>query len=186
MMTPPSVSGAPLVVSSSSSMAANLVGWSLATLRAARSPVRTCTGAATGADWRTRSPGPCGGADHLRPSQDAHGVHRRNEEAGDQVGGWKHVEELGEHGAVEHRGPGVHVGHLTRGQVMRDVEPGGFVHPAVHGEDEERPDDSRQGDRDQRGQVELGREASPAVEVDAEEDGLQEEGDAFERKWAGR
>jgi hypothetical protein len=57
-----------------------------------------------------------------------------------------------------------------------------MVHPAVDGDDEKRPGDPGHGDRDAGQEVRPRREPVPAVGVDPDEDGLEEEGEALERE----
>ena len=64
----------------------------------------------------------------------------------------------------------------------RIVKPGGVVHPGVDRDHTERADDAGESHRNQHGQVAARRHPVPAVEIDAQEDGLDEEGQPFERE----
>lgn len=81
-------------------------------------------------------------------------------------------------GGVEHRGQRLHVDDLA----VREAEAAGLVHPGVDRDDEERRREPADHDGDAGQQVLPGRKAVPAVEVDADEDGLEEEGDALDRE----
>ncbi len=103
-----------------------------------------------------------------------------NHEAHDQVGCGQHVEELGRDRSIEDGGPRVDIDDLTGGRVDLEIEARWFVHPTVDGEHAERAEHPGDGDRDEGRHVHLGGKSLPPVEVDAEEDGLEEEEDAFE------
>ncbi len=108
----------------------------------------------------------------------ARGVDAGDQEARDHEGRHDHVERLVRDGRVEHRPPGAHVAH----HAVRAGESARRVHPRVRAHHQER----RQRSGDQHGnpaeQVHLGRNAVPRVQVDAEEDGLDEERDALRRE----
>ena len=134
-----------------------------------------------------RSHDRCGGQGHgerppvvgvAAPPQQSHGVHGGNAEGGRQVSADHHVARLGCPGRVENRGQRVHV----RDMPVLEAEPARHVHPRVGRDDEERRRDSGYGNREAHQPVDAGREPLPAVQVDAEEDGLDEEGERLERE----
>jgi hypothetical protein len=79
---------------------------------------------------------------------------------------------------AEQRLPGVHVDRAAVAQ----GEPGRVVHPAVDRDDEQRARDSGDRDREAAGEVQARRQPVPAVGVDANEDGLDEKGEALQRE----
>src|SRR3954453_7402815 len=96
------------------SIAANLTGWSLAIARAAESPTANWIGRAVAAPGGGRSRAPRGDGRHGERDQQAHAVvavasaaehpyriHRRHQEAGDEVRGQDHVRNLVRHRRVE-------------------------------------------------------------------------------------
>ena len=111
--------------------------------------------------------------------QERPGVGAGEQEAGHDVGGEVHVRVLAvEHRVGEQRLPWVHVGRPAVGQ----GEPGRVVHPGVDGDDEERAGDAGDRDREAGQEVRPRREPVPAVGVDADEDGFEEEREALERE----
>jgi hypothetical protein len=113
------------------------------------------------------------------PAQHPGGVHGRDDEADEHVGAQPHVGELQERAWVEHRAPGVHVGHPPAGG---EGEAGGHVHPGVDGDDAVAAEDAGGHHRREHPQVQAGRKPVPAVEVDAQEDRFGEERQALERE----
>ena len=73
---------------------------------------------------------------------------------------------------------GMHVDRLAVAQ----PEAGRVIHPAVDRDHRQRAGEAGDRDRDAAGEVGAGREAVPAVDVDADEDRLQEEGEALDRE----
>ena len=111
--------------------------------------------------------------------QERPGVGAGEQEAGHDVGGEVHVRVLAvEHRVGEQRLPWVHVGRPAVGQ----GEPGRVIHPGVDGDDEERAGDAGDRDREAGQEVRPRREPVPAVGVDADEDGFEEEREALERE----
>jgi len=110
-------------------------------------------------------------------SQECPGVGTAYQEAGHDVGGEVHVRVLAvEHRVGEQRPPRVHVGRPAVDQ----GEPGRVVHPGVDGDDEERAGDAGERDREAGQEMRSRREPVPAVGVNADEDGFEEEGEALE------
>jgi hypothetical protein len=79
---------------------------------------------------------------------------------------------------AEQRLPRVHVDRAAIAQ----GEPGGMIHPAVNRDDEQRAGHSGDRDRDPAGEVQPWRQPVPAVGVDPNEDGLNEEREALQRE----
>jgi hypothetical protein len=107
------------------------------------------------------------------------GVGAGEQEPAHDVGGEVHVHVLApEHRVVEQRLPRVNVGRppVDQGETAR------VVHPGVDRDDEERPGDAGDRDRDAAGEVPPGLDPVPAVGVDAYEDGFDEEREAFQRE----
>jgi hypothetical protein len=101
------------------------------------------------------------------------------DEPGHDVGGEVHVHVLApEHRVGEQRRPRMHIGCPAVDQ----GEPRRVVHPPVHGDDEQRPGDPSDRDRDPGKEMRARREPVPAVRVDADEDGLEEEGEPLKRE----
>ncbi|HEX4833656.1 MAG TPA: hypothetical protein VH478_21475 [Trebonia sp.] len=71
--------------------------------------------------------------------------------------------------------------HVDRAPAVQG-EAGRVVHPAVDGDDEQRPRDPRDRDRDAAEEVGAGPQPVPPVGVDADEDGLDEEGEPLQRE----
>jgi hypothetical protein len=102
----------------------------------------------------------------------------RHREGRGLVAGDQHVQRLGRPRRAPHRGAGIDVGEASTGE----REPGGLVHPGVDERDEERGGRAAHRDHHAGEQVHAARDAAAAVEVDAEEDGLGEEGVTLERE----
>jgi hypothetical protein len=105
--------------------------------------------------------------------QHGHGIDAGQHEPGDHEGGQDHVGGLGPGGRVEDGGPGVDADDPP----VADAVAAGGVHPGVRGDHEEGRDDAGHHDGHPGQQVHPGRQPVPAVEVDAQEDGLDEEGE---------
>ena len=112
-------------------------------------------------------------------AQQSDRIDRREQEARHHVGGQEHVRDLVPGRGVEDDPDRIDRDDLARGV---DLEAGRLVHPAVRRDHGERAADPRQCDRDPRQEMEPGREPSPAVDVDRDEDRLEEEEQAFDRE----
>ena len=112
-------------------------------------------------------------------TQHPDGVDRGDDEADEHERADPHVRELEVRRLVEHRRQWPHVRHRA---VRGKCEPGRCVHPGVYSDDAVGADDASGSHRQQRAQVGARRQTSPTVEVDAEEDGFDEEGDALDRE----
>jgi hypothetical protein len=111
--------------------------------------------------------------------QERPGVGAGEQETAHDIGGEVHVGVLAvEHRVGEQRPPGVHVGRAAVDQ----REPGGVVHPGVDRDDEERAGDAGHRDREAGQEVRSGRQPVPAVGVDPDEDGFEEEGETLKRE----
>ena len=160
------------------SIAANLTGWSSAIERAAVSPTANWIGVSDAGDGEGDQQ-PEAVMAVPPPPEHPDRVHRRHEEAGDEVGGEDHVRNLVAGRAVEERVDRVHVRHAAVGG---DLEAVRLVHPGVdrdHGEGTADPGDRH---RDAGPEVRPAGEALPAVDVDRDEDRLGEEEDALDRE----
>src|SRR5689334_559205 len=80
---------------------------------------------------------------------------------------------------LKHRPPRVDVGDPP---VRGEPEAGRHVHPGVDRDDAEGPEHPGERHRHQAQQMQPVRQAPPAVQVDAEEDRLDEEGQSLERE----
>ena len=141
------------------------------------------------ADHDLQRGGDCGGRERDRerrplvtaaPStQEAPSVNARHEETGDDVAGEVHVHELvPEVRIAEERRPRLRVDRPAIAQ----IEAAGVVHPTVDRDDEERPGDPRDHDRNAGEEVPARRQPVPSVDVDRDEDRLDEEGEPLEHE----
>src|SRR3954447_11353182 len=115
------------------------------------------------------------GAPALEP---ARGVDARDQEAGDEVAGEVHVDQLVPHVGVEQCLPRPRVDHAP----ADEREALRRVHPAVDRDHVERAREPAEHHGDAGPEVRAPREAVPAVDVDGDEDRLDEERDALQRE----
>ena len=132
-------------VSCTHSIAANLIGWSLAIARAAVSPTAELDRRRDAGDReRDQQSEPVMAV--APPAQHADGVDGGDQEAGDHVRGENHVRNLVGHRRVEDHLEGLHVGDLP----ARERVALRLVHPRVDGDHRERAPEPRERDRARR------------------------------------
>jgi hypothetical protein len=106
-------------------------------------------------------------------------VRAAEQETADDEGGEVHVDVLApEQRVVEQRLPRVHVDRAA----VAEGEPGRVVHPAVDGDDEQRAGHARDGDRDPAQKVRPRLEPVPAIGINPDKDGFEEEGETLQRE----
>ena len=113
------------------------------------------------------------------PPQQAHRVHRRNQEAPDEISRHEHVERFVGHGLVEDHRPRIDVDDLAH---RVQPEPGRFVHPGIGSNDGCRATDTGDHYGYTGPKVWPRREPAPSVDVDGDEDRLEEEEQPFDRE----
>src|SRR5204863_4489061 len=113
------------------------------------------------------------------PAQTTDRVGGGDQEAGDDVTGEIHVDELVPEVAVaKERLPRMHVD----GFAVTQMEAGRMIHPAIDRDHRQRPGDAGNRDRDAASEMGSRGEPATAVGVDPDEDRFHEEGEAFNRK----
>ena len=113
------------------------------------------------------------------PAQSRERVRGGEDETGDDISGDVHVDQLvPEVRVLKQRSERVNVDDLPSAQ----AKPAGMVHPGVDCDHHQRPGEAADHDRDPAQQVGAPRQAPPPIDVDADEDRLHEEGEAFDRE----
>src|SRR5258705_709571 len=101
-----------------------------------------------------------------------------NSGGGSEIGGQSHVQGFNEPARVEHGGHGIDIG----GEAVDEFESSRGVHPGIGGDHKDAGTDAAEGDQYSGQPMGAGGNAVPTVEIDTEEDGFGEEGEAFERE----
>ncbi len=112
------------------------------------------------------------------PPQHSHRIDRRRAETRYDVAGQDHVSRLVGRAGVEDGRERIDAGHLP----VDELETRRRIHPGVRADHEPGRGDAADEDGERGEPVDQGREPFRPVEIDAEEDALDKEGEALQRK----